>query len=179
MNKPRGTPPGTPGLAAACAFLLLLAGCGGGDPLDHKVDSGDQISFSIWESKAEASLTPDQVADMNTALQEYKFHIMAEGTAHGSEAIEAALMDAINGQTLRGIMLQGLGWELDRAEAERARLEDSLKKNAQMSTKPGDTASANYLSDLHERQVARLAAATEEVRKTRERIAAETAPGPK
>jgi hypothetical protein len=80
---------------------------------------------------------------------------------------------------VREVILQGLGWGLDRAEAERALLEDSLKKNAQMTTKPGDTASSNYLSDLHGRQVARLDAAAEEVKKTRERIAAETAPAAK
>lgn len=179
MNHPRGTRPPwlrSAAQAAAGIGLCLAAGCGNSNPLEAKVISGDQVSFSIWESKAETSLTPDEVTDMKAALQEYKFHIMADGTAHGSEAIEAALMDSINGHTLREVILQGLGWELDRAEAERARLEDSLKKNALMTTKPGDTASANYLSDLHERQVGRLDAASEEVKKTRERIAAETLP---
>jgi hypothetical protein len=185
MNYPHGTLTPRLGLTAksslagACACLLLLAGCGSGDPLDHKVDSGNQMDFSMWEAKVEGNLTPEQVTDLKAALQEYRFHIMADGTAHGSEAIEAALMDSINGKTLRAVILQGLGWELDRTEAERARLEDSLKKNAQMTTRPGDTASANYLSDLHERQVARLNTAAEEVKKTRDRIAAETAPAPK
>jgi hypothetical protein len=182
MNYPHGTRPkrlSTPAKAmVACACLLLLAGCGG-NPLDHKVDSGDQVAFSMWESKVEANLTPEQVTDLKAALQEYKFHIMADGSAHGGEAIEAALMESINGKTVREVILQGLGWGLDRAEAERALLEDSLKKNAQMTTKPGDTASSNYLSDLHGRQVARLDAAAEEVKKTRERIAAETAPAAK
>jgi hypothetical protein len=183
MNYPHGTLNPPLGLAAKATIagvcLLLLAGCGSGDPLDHKVDSGNQMEFSMWEAKVEGNLTPEQVADLKASLQEYRFHIMADGTAHGSEAIEAALMDSINGKTLRAVILQGLGWELDRSEAERATLEDSLKKNAQMYTRPGDTASANYLSDLHERQVARLNAAAEEVKKTRDRIAAETAPAPK
>jgi hypothetical protein len=156
----------------------LASGCGG-DPLERKVISTDQVSFSIWESKAEESLTPDQAADMKAALQEYKFHIMAADTAHGSEAIEAAVLDMINGKTLREVILQGLGWELDRSEAERAKLEDAMQKNAQMTTRAGDTASANYLSDLHDRQVGRLQAAADEVKKTRERIAAETAPAAK
>jgi hypothetical protein len=147
--------------------------------MEHKVNSADQVSFSIWESKAESSLAPDQVADIKAALQEYKFHIMADGSAHGSEAIDAAALEMINGKTLREVILQGLNWELDRTEAERAKLEDSMKKNAQMTTRPGDTASANYLSDLHDRQVARLEAAAEEVKKTRERITAETAPAAK
>jgi hypothetical protein len=179
MNHPTGSRSDLPGAAAKAAFasacLLLLSGCGGGDPLDRKVDSGNQIEFSMWETKVESDLTPDQVNDLKAALQEYRFHIMADGTAHGSEAIEAALMDTINGKTLRQVILQGLGWEFDRAEAERATLEDSLKKNAQMTTKPGDTASANYLSDLRDRQIGRRDKAAEEVDKTRRRIAAETA----
>jgi len=43
-----------------------------------------------------------------------------------------------------------------------------------MTTKPGDSDSANYLSDLRERQTNRLEAATEEVNRTRARITAET-----
>lgn len=144
--------------------------------MDKKVQSADFVSFAIWEEKVEANLAPDQVADLKQALQETRFHIMAEDTAHGSEAVEAALMESIDGQTVRQVILKGLGWELDRAEAERARLEDSLKKNGQMTTKPGDVESASYLSDLRERQTNRLEAAAEEVTRTRARIAAETPP---
>ena len=161
---------------AACLVLCVaLAGCGGGNPLDKKIDSGDQVSFSMWESKVESDLTPDQVADLKAALQEGRFHIMAKGDVHGSEAIESALMDSINGRQLREVILQGLGWQLDRSESERATLEDSLKKNALMTTRPGDVESKQYLEDLHDRQVTRLAAATEDVKKVRDRIAAETA----
>jgi hypothetical protein len=179
MNPPKGTPfsrvfASPLALASCCTLVLGLSACSGGDPLEKKVDSGDQLAFSMWESKVESTLTPEQTEDLKAALQEGRFHIMAAGTAQGSDGIEAALMDSINGKTLRQVILQGLGWKLDRAEEERARLDDSLKKNAQMTTRPGDVDSAHYLQDLHERQVNRLAAATEEVKKTRERIAAET-----
>jgi hypothetical protein len=167
------THPNGPRIFGMCA-CLIAAGCSQGNPLDKRVQSADYVSFAIWEEKVESDLAPDQVADLKQALQEARFHIMAEDTAHGSEAVEAALMDSLNGQTLREVILKGLGWELDRAEAERARLEDSLKKNAQMTTKPGDSDSANYLSDLRERQTNRLEAATEEVNRTRARITAET-----
>lgn len=166
-------------MAVSALLCAAMAGCGPSDPLEKKVNSADNVSFAMWESKVEGDLTPDQAADLKQALQEGRFHIMAEGSVHGSDAIEEALMQAIDGKTLREVILQGLGWGLERSEAERARLEDSLKKNAQMTTRPGDTDSANYLADLHERQVARLEAATEEVKRTRERIAANTAPAPK
>jgi hypothetical protein len=186
MKTPTGTgidrksaPSGKWLLAASAALCMAVAGCGPSDPLEKKVNAADNLSFAIWETKAEGDLAPELAADMKQALQEYRFHIMAEGSVHGSEAIGDALMQMIDGKTLRQVILQGLGWGLERSEAERAQLEDSLKKNALMTTRPGDTASANYLADLRDRQVARLAAAAEEVKKTRERIAADTAPAPK
>jgi hypothetical protein len=177
MSTPFTPRPEVPSrLIVACSLLgLVLAGCGGANPLDKKINSADQVSFSMWESKIESDLTPEQVADLKAALQEGRFHIMVAGQVHGSEAIESALMDTINGRQLREVIIQGLGWQLDRADAERATLEDSLKKNALMTTKPGDIESKQYLEDLHDRQVTRLAAATEDVRKVKERIAAETA----
>ena len=45
-----------------------------------------------------------------------------------------------------------------------------------MTTRPGDTASANYLSDLRDRQTERLRAATEEVARIRGRLAASGLP---
>jgi hypothetical protein len=143
------------------------------------VEADSPVSFSMWRSKTEAELAPEQVEDLKQALQEMRFHIMAEGKSHGSEAIEDALMLEIDAQTLRQVVLRGLGYGLDRAEAERSALDDSLKKNAQMYTHPGDTASAGYLSDLRGRQVERLKAATEQVAKTRARLAANQAPMPK
>jgi hypothetical protein len=166
-------------LAVSAALCFAVVGCGPSDPLEKKVAAGDNLSFTMWETKAEGDLSPEQAADMKQALQEYRFHIMAEGSVHGSDAIGEALMQMIDGKTLRQVILQGLGWGLERSEAERAQLEDSLKKNALMTTRPGDTASANYLADLHDRQVTRLAAATDEVKKTRDRIAADAAPAAK
>ena len=177
MNSPLSArPKGLSRLVVAwCALGVALSGCSGGNPLDKKINSADQVSFSMWETKVESDLTPDQVADLKAALQEGRFHIMSAGEVHGSEAIESAIMDAINGRQLREVIMQGLGWQLDRSESERATLEDSLKKNALMTTRPGDIESKQYLEDLHDRQVTRLAAATEDVKKVRERIAAETA----
>jgi hypothetical protein len=182
MNTPNGRGSGSqraPTCALSALLFLFLAGCGSTDPLERKVKSSDFVSFSMWEYKAESDLTPDQVADLKQALQEERFHIMAEDKAHGSEAIEDALMETIDGQTLRQVILQGLGYGLDRSEAERDRLEDSLKKNSGMTTRPGDTESASYLSELHDRQVARRDAAAADVRRTRDRIAANTAPAAK
>lgn len=161
-----------------CAALigLSLGGCGPKDPLESKVEAGDYTDFTMWRSHAAGRLTPDQLGDFDHAVQAIKFRIMSTGQTTGSEAIDEAMRVLVDGKTVREVLRTGLGWELQLAEAERATLEDSLKKNALMTTRPGDTASANYLTDLHDRQVARFQAATGEVARIRSRLAASGLP---
>ncbi|HEY4990385.1 MAG TPA: hypothetical protein VII09_11285 [Opitutaceae bacterium] len=154
------------------AVLALAPGCGPSVPLDTRVTATDSLSLSLARAEAQQALTPQQMEDFDKAIQEIKLHIMAAGTAHGSEAVSEALYQSINGHTLRSIIQMGLESEYTRAEFERSTLEKSMATNALMRTRPGDTDSAAYLSDLRERQTARLKAATEEVRHVRERLAA-------
>ncbi len=165
--------------AAGCVRILLLAltcaalaGCGPSDPLEGKVQARDDLALSMWRSQAERDLSPQQVLDFDRSVQEIKFHIMASGSASGSDAVAAAMRAMIDGQTVRHVLQQGLGWELARAEAERSTLEAGMKQNALMTTRPGDTDSANYLIDLKQRQTVRLRDATDEVAHARERLAA-------
>jgi hypothetical protein len=160
------------GFLSLALVCLGAAGCGPGDPLDAKVSANDELGLSMWRGDSSRNLTPQQVADLDRALQEFRFHLMATGAASGSKAVEDAMLEAVNGQTLRHVLQQGLGWELDRAESERLTLAASMKTNALMTTRPGDSDSAEYLADLRERQVARLKAATDEVNHARERLAA-------
>jgi hypothetical protein len=160
-------------LILVCALsFLAAAGCGPSDPLNGKVDAGDGLAFSMWRSNAEHDLAPQQVIYVDRSVQEIKFHIMATGAASGTEAVDAAMRQMINGLTVRELLQKGLGWELERAEAERSALETGMKNNALMTTRPGDTDSAEYLVALKERQAARLRAATDEVNHARERLAA-------
>jgi len=156
----------------AALLCLGLSGCGPKDPLDAKIDAADSVSFNMWRSHAAGRLTSQQLGDLDHAIQGIRFRVMSVGQTTGSEEIEAATLKIVDGRSVREVLRTGLGWSLQLAEAERAVLEDSLRKNAQMTTRPGDTASANYLSDLHERQVARLEAATEEVARIRASLAA-------
>lgn len=163
-------------------LLLALAGaaggCGHGDPLDGTVNAKDELGLKMWQLEVGRDLTATQAADLGRALQEYRFHVMAAGTVHGSAAIEDAVLQMINGQTLRHVLQEGIGWELERAEAERSTLAAGMATNAQMRTRPGDTDSADYLTDLRTRQVARLKAATDEVNLARESLLATGATAP-
>lgn len=159
-------------ILGAALFCLAAAACGPRDPLDGKVDAGDAVSFSMWKSRAGGGLSALQQADMDQAVQEIRFHVMAEGKVTGRDAVEGATLQAMDERTVRYVLQLGLGWELQRAEAERSAIQAAMGANALLRTRPGDRESAAYLSDLHERQVIRLRAATEEVRRTRERLSA-------
>jgi hypothetical protein len=160
--------------ALACA----LSGCAPSDPLDTKVIANDELGLSMWKGDVARSLTLRQAADIDLALQEIRFHIMATGAASGSKAVEDAMLQSVDGQTLRHVLQEGLGWGLERSEAERSTLEAGMKTNALMRTRPGDTDSANYLADLRQRQVKRLKAATDDVNHDRESLAATGLPVP-
>jgi hypothetical protein len=175
------TIPGERIFGTARAFIRILptallcagaAGCGPSNPLDETVSAKDELGFTMWRGDAAHDLSPDQAADLDRALQEIRFHVMAGGTVHGSRDVEDAALQMVNGQTVRHVLQQGLGWELERAEAERSTLEAGMRTNAQMRTRPDDTASQDYLTDLRSRQVARLKAATDEVNHARESLAA-------
>jgi hypothetical protein len=154
------------------ALAVAAAGCGPSDPLDGTVSATDELGLKMWRVDVARDLAPRQTADLDRALQEYRFHLMAAGTVHGTVAIEDAVLQMINGQTVRHVLQEGIGWELERAEAERSTLEAGMNKNALMRTRPGDTDSSEYLADLRSRQVARLKAATDEVNLARESLLA-------
>jgi hypothetical protein len=160
-----------PGVLAGLAGLFL-AGCAPADPLDSKVDGSDPLAFALWQSKMTSRLTPAQVETMNKALQEMKFHIMSAEHVSGGEFVQSTLIEEVNGRTLREVERLGLTWELERAQAEWNVLDDSLIRNSLMTTRPGDHASVEYLSDLKARQVKRLHAAADEVALTKARLAA-------
>jgi hypothetical protein len=177
-TRPQGRA-GRAALGRALAVLvagLAVSACGPKDPLEGKVDAVDYVTYSMWRSATAGRLSPRQLADLDEAVQEIRFHIMAEGKVSGSAAVEDEALHVMEGQTVRRVLRQGLGWELKRASAEKSALEVSMTQNALMRTRPGDTASATYLSDLSDRQAARLKAATDQVNHARERLAAAGGP---
>jgi hypothetical protein len=155
--------------ALAC---LAAAACARREALGEKVDAGGYVNYSMWRSEAAGRLSPRQLADLDEAVQEIRFRVMAEGRASGSAAVDDAMFQRINGLTVRQVLASGFGLQLQRALAEESALEVSISRNSLMRTRPGDTASANYLSDLSDRQAARLKAAADQVSHARERLAA-------
>jgi hypothetical protein len=156
----------------AALLCLAVAGCGPGDPLAMKVDAGDFLALSMWRSDASRRLTARQLADFDEAVQEVKYRVMADGRASGGANVDAESMGMIDGKTLGQVLQLGLGWELERAESERDQLAAAMDRNARLRTRPDDSRSQAYLSDLHDRQLGRLHAADAQVAHVRESLAA-------
>jgi hypothetical protein len=157
---------------AVSALSLGCSGCGPRDPLDLKVDSTTAISLNIWKSNAIGSLSDQQLTDFNEAFQEIKFGIMAQGTAKGALEIEQAALEAVNGRTVRSILETGLDSELQRLQSEKAERLSSMRSNARMTTRPGDTDSQLYLTRLHDRQLALLDEEALQIARVKSRLVA-------
>src|SRR5580698_10297562 len=141
------------GIVVAACFAAQ--GCGPSDPLEMTVDADSLVGFAMWRNKAADRLDPAQMAEFDEAVREIRYKAMTVGTASGTEAVEEAAREVINGRTARDVMEMGLEWELSRLEAERWELGTASSGNAHARTKPGDTDSANYLQEIVQRQDAR------------------------
>jgi hypothetical protein len=163
---------------AAAVLSLAAGGCAPRDPLDTRVSADTYTSFSIFMAKIGERLGPEGTKDLNEAVQEFRFRVMAEGKASGSDAVDEAMRQAIDGRTVGEVLRGGLGRELTRLEAERDQLRKSMAENALMRTRPGDHDSANYLTDLRQRQEVRLQAVSDGIARTRKKLAALPPAGP-
>lgn len=141
-------------LAAAILAMVSLTGCQPGNPMTEKVDASNPGALANWKYRHLDDLKPDQQKAFNTAIDELKLKAMAHG-ANGDDAIEARLDAEINGQTIGQVLQLGLGWKLARLEEQRTYLTSFLRENAKLKTRPGDTASADYLRQQRDSQTAR------------------------
>jgi hypothetical protein len=146
---------------ATIAFLFIgfcCFGCRPADLLDERVAARTSLDLIMWRAHIAARQTPQERRELDDMIQELKFSVMLKGTATGSEAIDEAVREEIDGVTLRDVLLKGHEAERRRLLVEKARLEACIDANAQRRTRPGDVASAGYLDHLREQQMARLEA---------------------
>ncbi len=105
----------------------------------------------------------------DVAIQEFKFQIMLSKQATGSEAIDAALREKINGRKLGDVMRDGLQAYLKRKTSDKDDLEQAILANSKLHIRPGDEDKAKELAEFQENLHNRLTRLQEEV------AAAETA----
>jgi hypothetical protein len=148
---------------AILAVAFALAGCQR-DPLEKKVSAASASAFATWRS----SIMSDSGADLRRrteeALQEVRMKSAAgllagksdkKGTV-GVDAIDEAMRKQIDGLPLRDMLQLGYELRVQRLKTELAGLEDAMKENAQLVTKPGDLESKHHLEALRGRQMARV-----------------------
>jgi hypothetical protein len=155
MNFGKTLPP----LARIWTTLILIglvfatSGCDRSDP--HVVKAKTPLDFVAWRARAQEQLPTQDWKEFDTLVQEIRFDIMANHEATGSDAVDVALRERIDGHTMNEVMRLGLEGKLNRLDAERAQVEDFMQKNSQLQTREGDTASADYLAKKRTDQTAK------------------------
>jgi hypothetical protein len=153
-----------PWVLAGLAALLALSACQR-DPLDRTVSAATPTAFSVWRSSVDSNSgleTRRRVAD---ALLEIRLKIagdrelqrLTDAETRVATSVDDALRAQVDGRRLREVVQLGYELRVARLTAELAGLEEAMRKNANLITRPGDVASRQHLDGLRDRQAARVA----------------------
>jgi hypothetical protein len=157
--------------------LALISGCSKG-PLDTPISARDYTNYSMWRSDVDPELTDAQRREIVDAESEIKLSIQISSGGGGSDTIEAAFLEAVNGRTLREFLEQGLNSRIDRLKLESGNLAKVLDLDAGISTKEGDVASADFLRNEVEGKRAALQKDQDEIEDARSRLRELQSPTP-
>lgn len=145
-------------LAIICLGLLL--GCTRPPAFQQPVKADTPLSFTMWRSDLGDALTPQEWAWFDLAIQEFKFQIMKAGQVTGSEAIDEAMREKIDGRKLVEVMQQGLGLRVQRIQSDKTELEYAMQINARSRIKPSE---ARELAEFQKNLEKKLAKMNEEI----------------
>ena len=131
--------------------LSLQTGCTQKSPYEQIVLADTDRGFQDWRADLIGPLTREEFDWFNVAIQEYKFQIMLNHEATGSEAIDPAMRANISGRRLLDVMREGLETCLQRKRDERDQLHDAIAVNSvngRKLIKPDDSETKNQLDDF-------------------------------
>jgi hypothetical protein len=143
----------------------LSAGCGPRDPLDQIVAAPTLGRLSSWRARIASDSDSTTRRRVEEALQEIRISYaaereikrqMEEPVVRGTEALDEAVRQSVNGLKLRAVLKHGYELRVRRLKEELAGLEDAMGKNARLVTRPGDLESKHHLEGLRERQLVRV-----------------------
>jgi hypothetical protein len=141
-----------------------LCGCHPTNPLDRKIMASSPIDFMWWRADASKNLDREQWREFDEAIQEIRFRMTIDHIASGRDAVDQAMRERINGRTVREVLIMGYRSRLDRLDTERAESMKVITTNARLVTRPGDTASADYLRKRRKAESEALNAILEKIR---------------
>lgn len=150
----------TPGRTLLALLALgLAAGCQK-DPMEQKVPASTPSAFSHWRGRVATHESPEHRKQVEAAVQEIRMHVAAErrgaGQSAAGEATEEALLKAVDQRPVREMLQYGYELRVQRLKRELSALEEAMRGNADLVTKPGDWQSKQHLEVLRDRNAGRL-----------------------
>ncbi|MBL9210895.1 MAG: hypothetical protein JNL92_10540 [Opitutaceae bacterium] len=153
-----------PRVLAGFVALLVLSACQR-DPLDRKVSAATPTAFSVWRSSVDSDSGLEVRRRVADALLEIRFKIagdrelqrLTDAETRAAISIDDAVRAKVDGRVLREVVQWGYELRVDRLTSELAGLEEAMRKNANLITRPGDIESRHHLDGLRDRQAARVA----------------------
>jgi hypothetical protein len=147
-------------LSLLAGFLMVLlcvtTGCQRTPRWDGVVEADSAPAFGAWQRAQQDDFSQAEWTEFETALQDIKVRIIALREASGTEGVNDALRPKIHGQTVRQVLKQGLEARIWRLNVEKIELTKMVEGNATLRTRPGDTASSEYLERKDREQRGRL-----------------------
>ena len=156
---------GRASILSAVTVLLVMAGCAPSDPLEQKVSATTADRFATWRAHIMSDSGAETRRRVEEALQEIRLQVagerelkraMGERVTSGTDVIDEAVRERVNGRRLVEVLQLGYELRVRRLKEELAGLQDAMSKNAQLITRPGDLESKHHLEGLQERQRARV-----------------------
>jgi hypothetical protein len=152
---------------ALIGFVVLatVTGCAPRDPLEQVVSAPTLSRLSSWRARIASDASAGTRARVEEALQEIRLSYagerelkrqLDERVVSGTEVIDEAVRKRVDGQRLRDVLRTGYGLRVRRLKEELAGLEDAMKQNSRLVTRPGDLESQHHLEGLRDRQLVRV-----------------------
>jgi hypothetical protein len=151
-------------LGMAAAVFVSLAGCQR-DPLEKTISAETPRAFATWQARFASDSNPEIRVRFNEALQEIRLKItgdrelnraMGKPDSSSGMTVDEALAAKVNGRPLRDVLQLGYELRVARLTSELRGLEDAMRKNEGLVTRPGDLESKHHLEGLRDRQQARI-----------------------
>jgi len=137
------------GMAKTLGLLacLALAGCGPSNPLDERVSARTSLDYTMWRTRIADRLQAAEKEELDAMVEEVRLGIMVGGKASGSDAINDALRQEIDGRTVREVLADGCGKKWQRLDLEKRRMDELIERDSHLRFKEGDTESRAFVDE--------------------------------
>lgn len=161
-----------------CSLLLVLfvaVGCRNASRED-KLSAPDEARYEQWIVDHKDVLSPEDINELNTARQQFRFKVMQSHPGMTGEDFSNAVYAEMDGLTLRDVLVKSYGLQIERMKVEMANLQPQLERfqahqrDSSLTDEQKETVNAaleklHRLLGEHEQELARLNKRLTEVEK--------------